>query len=149
PGALLEIAGIEINASAFLIGLTRMLLAGIETPRLELGNSLEREPLSSPSRQGFDVVLANPPIGAKTSREPWRYQHFAIATNDSTGLFIQHALSQLKPYGRAVIAVPEGFLFRGGAERELRRYLLEQGQVEAVIGLPAGAFAPYTSVKGS
>lgn len=149
PGALLEVAGIEINASAFLVGLTRMLLAGIEAPRLELGNSLERESLSSPGRQGFDVVLANPPIGAKTSREPWRYQHFPIATNDSTGLFIQHALSQLKPHGRAVIAVPEGFLFRGGAERELRRYLLEQGQVEAVIGLPAGAFAPYTSVKGS
>ncbi len=149
PGALLEVAGIEINASAFLIGLTRMLLAGIEAPRLELGNSLERESLSSPSRQGFDVVLANPPIGAKTSREPWRYQHFPIATNDSTGLFIQHALSQLKPHGRAVIAVPEGFLFRGGAERELRCYLVEKGQVEAVIGLPAGAFAPYTSVKGS
>lgn len=149
PGALLEVAGIEINASAFLVGLTRMLLAGIEAPRLELGSSLERESLSSPRRQGFDVVLANPPIGAKTSREPWRYQHFPIATNDSTGLFIQHALSKLKPHGRAVIAVPEGFLFRGGAERELRRYLLEQGQVEAVIGLPAGAFAPYTSVKGS
>jgi type I restriction enzyme M protein len=149
PGALLDVAGIEINASAFLIGLTRMLLAGIESPRLELGNSLERESLSSPSRQGFDVVLANPPIGVKTSREPWRYQHFAIATSDSTGLFIQHALAQLKPHGRAVIAVPEGFLFRGGAERELRRYLLDKGQVEAVIGLPAGAFAPYTSVKGS
>lgn len=149
PGALLEVAGIEINASAFLVGLTRMLLAGIEAPRLEFGNSLERESLSSPSRQGFDVVMANPPIGAKTSREPWRYQHFPIATNDSTGLFIQHALSQLKPHGRAVIAVPEGFLFRGGAERELRRYLLEMGQVEAVIGLPAGAFTPYTGVKGS
>lgn len=148
-GALLEIAGIEINASAFLIGLTRMLLAGIESPRLELGNSLERESLSSPSREGFDVVLANPPIGAKISREPRRYQHFAIATTDSTSLFVQYALSQLKPHGRAVIAVPEGFLFRGGAERELRRWLLEHGQVEAVIGLPAGAFAPYTSVKGS
>ncbi|MCK7468943.1 MAG: SAM-dependent methyltransferase [Desulfosudis oleivorans] len=61
------------------------------------------------------MVLANPPIGAKTGREPWRYQHFAIPTNDSTGLFIQHALSQLKPHGRAVVAVPEGFLFRGGA----------------------------------
>ncbi len=148
PGALLEVAGIEINSSAFLTGLTRMLLAGIDSPRLEMGNSLERESLSSPMRQGFDVVLANPPIGAKTSREPWRYSHFAIPTGDSTGLFVQHALSQLKPHGRAVIAVPEGFLFRGGAERELRRYLLEQGQVEAVIGLPAGAFAPYTSIKG-
>lgn len=148
-GALLEVAGIEINASTFLIGLTRMLLAGINSPRLEHGNSLERESLSSPNRQGFDLVLANPPIGAKTSREHWRYQHFAILTNDSTGLFVQHALSQLRPHGRAVIAVPEGFLFRGGAERELRRYLLEKGQVEAVIGLPAGAFAPYSGVKVS
>ena len=114
-------AGLEINAELFLIGLTRMLLAGIETPYLEQGNSLEREAMSSPSRHGFDVVLANPPIGAKNSREPWRYQHFPILTNDSAGSFIQHALSQLKPQGRAVIAVPEGFLFRGGAVRELRR----------------------------
>ena len=149
PGVLLEVAGSEINASAFVIGMTRMLLAGIEMPNLEFGNSLEREPLSSPSRQGFDVVLANPPIGTKISRDSWRYQHFEIATSDITGLFIQNALFQLKPEGRAVIAVPEGFLFRGGAERELRRSLLEKGQVEAVIGLPAGAFAPYTALKVS
>lgn len=149
PGALLEVVGIEINASTFLIGLTRMLLAGIDIPRLEWSNSLERELLSSSTRKGFDVVLANPPIGVRTSRELWRYEHFAYPTNDSTGLFVQHALSQLKPQGRAVIAVPEGFLFRGGAERDLRRYLLEQGKVEAVIGLPPGAFAPYTHVKGS
>ncbi|WP_147473005.1 MULTISPECIES: N-6 DNA methylase [Pseudomonas] len=148
-GTLLEVAGIEINSSTFLIGLTRVLLAGIDSPRLEWNNSLERDSLGSSNRQGFDMVLANPPIGVKTSRELWRYQHFAIPTNDSTGLFVQHALSQLKPHGRAVIAVPEGFLFRGGVDRELRRHLLEQGQVEAVIGLPAGAFAPYTSVKGS
>ncbi|WP_186258571.1 N-6 DNA methylase [Burkholderia gladioli] len=148
PGALLDVSGIEINASTFLIGLTRMVLAGIDTPHLELGNSLERESLSSPGRQGFDVVLANPPIGAKANRDRWRFSHFPYLTKDSTGLFVQHALSQLKPHGRAVIAVPEGFLFRGGVERELRRNLLEQGQVEAVIGLPAGAFAPYTSVRG-
>ncbi len=149
PGPLLEIAGVEINAGMFLIGLTRVLLAGIDSPRLEWNNSLEGELPSSSNRRGFDIVLANPPIGVKTSREPWRYEHFAIPTNDSTGLFVQHALSQLQPQGRAVIAVPEGFLFRGGAERELRRYLLRKGQVEAVIGLPAGAFAPYTNVKGS
>ena len=149
PGALLEVAGIEKSADAFLIGLTRMLLAGIESPNLELGNSLERESPSNPSRQGFDVVVANPPIGVKTSNEPWRYQHFAMPASDSTGLFVQHALSQLRPHGRAVIAVPEGFLFRGGGDRNLRRHLLERGHVEAVIGLPAGAIAPYANVKGS
>lgn len=150
PGAMLEVAGIEINEGAFVIGLTRMLLAGIDRPHLELGNSLERGQPNSPSREGFDLVLANPPIGAKVSREGgWGLQHFALLTADSVGLFIQHALAQLKPQGRAVIAVPEGFLFRGGAERELRRRLLEDGQVAAVIGLPAGSFAPYASVKGA
>ena len=61
PGPLLEVAGIEINEAAFLIGLTRMLLAGIDHPQLELGNSLERGQPNSPSREGFDLVLANPP----------------------------------------------------------------------------------------
>jgi type I restriction enzyme M protein len=148
-GALLEVAGIEINSSTFLVGLVRMLLTGVDSPRLELSDSLERDLLSSPSQQGFDVIMANPPIGSKTDHEPWRYQHFAIPTKDSASLCVQHALSQLKPHGRAVIAVPEGFLFRGGAERKLRRYLLDRGQVEAVIALPAGSISPYTNVKCS
>jgi len=145
----LDVVGMEINEISFLVGLVRMLLAGIEAPCVELGNSLEREPSSSSSSQGFDLVVANPPIGAKVPRDAAGHKHFAFMTADSIGLFIQHALSQLRRHGRAVIAVPEGFLFRGGAERELRRHLLEQGLVEAVIGLPAGSIAPYASVKGS
>ncbi|MCE9923906.1 N-6 DNA methylase [Aeromonas media] len=145
--ALLEISGTEINSRAFLMGLTRILLAGIAGQSLRHGNSLEHVPLRKPIKQLFDVVLANPPIGIKTTREPWHYNEFAFLTNDSTGLFVQYALSQLRPHGRAVIAVPEGFLFRRGTERDLRRNLLEKGQVEAVVGLPVGAFAPYTSVR--
>lgn len=125
-------------------GLVRLLLAGVETPHLELGDALEREAPASPARQGFDVVLADPPFGMKVgsrhSRESWRYQHYPISTADGVCLFIQHAISQLKPHGRAVIVVPEGILFRGGAERELRRSLLEAGQVDAVIGLPPGVY---------
>jgi type I restriction enzyme M protein len=149
PGPILEISGVELNASAFLIGLTRLVLAGVDAPRLALGNSLERDAPHNPTREGFDVVLANPPIGGKTSRDTWRYHQFPILTPDMTGLFVQQALAQLKPLGRAVIVVPDGFLFRGGAERELRRQLIEQGQIEAVVGLPAGVFLPYTGIKGS
>lgn len=147
-GNALDVAGIELNPSVFLVGLVRMLLAGIEDPRLAIGDSLERDPPGSLNREGFDVVLANPPIGMRARGEPGRQHRFAFATADGAGLFVQHALEQLRPQGRAVIAVPEGFLFRGGAERELRRQLVQRGQVEAVVGLPAGAFAPYTQVKG-
>ena len=146
---LLDIAGVEINQISFIVGLVRMLLAGIETPSLELGNSLERDAPGSPGQQGFDLVLANPPINAKSSRESSVGKHYAFPTSDALGMFVQHALAQLKPSGRAVIVVPEGFLFRSGPERELRKYLLERGHVEAVVGLPAGSFAPYTNIKGS
>jgi len=146
-GALLEVSGVELNADVFLIGLVRMLLAGIESPRLALGNALERDALASPAREGFDVVVANPPIGMKVERGSPALMQFAIPTTDAAALFIQHALAQLKPHGRAVCVLSEGFLFRGGMERELRRQLVERGQVEAVIGLPAGAIAPYTMVR--
>jgi type I restriction enzyme M protein len=145
----LDVTGMEINEISFLVGLVRMLLAGIEAPCVELGNSLEREPVNSPGSKGFDLVVANPPIGAKVPRDAAGYKHFAFLTTDSTGLFIQHALSQLQRNGRAVIAVPDGFLFRGGADRELRRHLLEQGLVEAVIGLPPGVLQPWTGVSVS
>ena len=148
-GAALDVTGREINESAFLTGLTRMLLAGIDNPHLELGNSLEREVPISRGHHGFDLVLADPPIGAKVLHNTHWHQHFAFITNDSLSLFIQHVMALLKPEGRAVLAVPEGFLSRSGIDCELRRHLLIQGQVEAVIGLPAGAFAPYTNIKGA
>lgn len=149
----LQVAGIERDAHAFLIGLTRMILAGIDTPHLEIGNSLEREAVLNPARDGYDLALADVPLGIKVlGRDNQSARHhsvYRILTNDGVGLFIQHTLSQLKPHGRAVIAVPEGFLFRGGAERELRRYLIEKGLVEAVISLPAGSYAPNSTMKGS
>jgi type I restriction enzyme M protein len=151
PGPLIDVSGVEINAQTFLIGLTRLVLSGVWSARLALGNSLEREPSRNSSMEGYgaDVVLATPPIGAKTQRDKLRYEQFAIVTPDLTGLFVQHALAQLKPQGRAVIAVPDGFLFRSGSERELRRRLIEQGQIEAIIGLPAGVFLPHSGVKSS
>jgi len=126
PG--LMVSGVELNADAFVIGLTRLALAGVDDPQLELGNSLERTP---------------------PNVHPAGLDHFPVRTTDTTGLFIQHALTQLRPEGRAVLVVPEGFLFRGGLERKLRRMLVEQHTVEAVVSLPAGAFLPHTGIKAS
>jgi type I restriction enzyme M protein len=148
-GPLLDITGIDINSSAFLIGITRMVLTGIEAPHLEIGNSLERESPSSPNRQGFDLIVANPPFGGFENAAPWIQRQYPVPTKHCTGLFIQHVLQQLRPSGRAVLVVPDGFLFRGGSDRELRSRIVELGQVEAVVSLPAGAFLPYTSIKCS
>jgi len=143
----LKIFGIERNSSAYIIGVTRLALAGINEPQLELGNSLERSPLRNSQRDGFDVVLANPPWGLRV--DPVGLDHYPIRTTDSTDLFIQHALSQLRPEGRAVFIVPQGFLFRRGPEQHLRQMLLTQHTVEAVVSLPQGAFLPYTGIQAS
>lgn len=148
-GPKLDITGIEMSPRAFLLGLLRLVLAGSTSARLAIGNSLESASLRNTAKDSFDVVLANPPMGAKTHRDKGRYFQFPYVTPDQTGMFVQQALAQLKPQGRAVIAVPDGFLFRSGIECELRRSLIEQGQVEAVISLPTGALLPYTSVKCS
>jgi type I restriction enzyme M protein len=143
----LSICGIDINASAFVIGLTRLALSGVDYPQLELGNSLERTASDSPHKEGFDLVVANPPWGMRM--DVHGLDHFPIETSDSTGLFIQHALSQLRPDGRAVIVVPQGFLFRSGPDQRLREFLLQERAVETVIGLPSGAFLPYTGIAAS
>ncbi len=149
PGPPLDLAGVEINQRTFLLGLTRLVLAGASSARLTLGNSLEGDLVRRTPNSSFDVIVANPPIGAKTQRDSGRHYQFPFVTPDLTGMFVQQIIAQLKPQGRAVVAVPDGFLFRSGVERDLRLSLIQHGQVEAVIGLPAGVFLPYTSVKGS
>lgn len=143
----LDVAGIDTNPHSALIGLTRLILSGIEEPRIELGNSLEREFQSNPGSEGFDLVVANPPWGAKM--DPRGLGHLPIQTSDSSALFVQHALGQLKPGGRAIVVVPQGTLFRGGADRAFRRWLLETHAIEGVVSLGSGAFLPFTSVQAS
>jgi len=141
----LDIFGIEINPTAYLIGLVRLALIGIDDPQLELGNALERAFSNQPQTNGFDIAIADPPWGIRV--DPAGLDHFPVRSSDATSLFIQHILSHLRPNGRAVIVVPQGFLFRGGPEQRLRRLLLEQHTVEAVISLPPGIFLPYTGIK--
>jgi type I restriction enzyme M protein len=146
----LRISGIEQNESAYTVGLTRLVLAGCDDPQLEHNNSLLRPPLANPSKEGFDVVLANPPWGW-TARMDERYglEHYPVMTKDGTGLFIQHALSNLRPNGRAVVAVPNGILFRSGAEQKLREWLIAHHTVEAVVSLPETTFGSSTAIKAS
>ena len=99
------ILGVEYGPHSYVIGLARLALVGVDDPHLELGNSLERISPSNPQRDGFDVVLVNPPWGMRA--DPVGLDHYPVRTNDVTGLFIQHALSQLRTGGRAAIVVPK------------------------------------------
>lgn len=146
-GVPLEISGVEIQPEAYTIGLARVLLAGAMQPNLELGNSLERESAPNPKKHGFDVVICNPPWGLRMDQPG--LEHFPVPTNDSTALFLQHAIGQLKPNGRAVVVVPKGTIFRLQKFASLRQWLLKTCRLETLIALPEGVFLPHSAIGAS
>ncbi|MBD2094261.1 N-6 DNA methylase [Trichocoleus sp. FACHB-591] len=153
PGSWLAIQetsifGVEINPIAYAIGLTRVVLAGIDQPRLELGDTLERSLLQNRASEGFDRILAVPPWGQRSSAYAHRNE-FPIPTSTTEALFLQHIMASLRPGGRAVVAFPDGIFFRSGAEKYLRERLVSDFYVEGVLALPPGAFAPFTGLNSN
>jgi type I restriction enzyme M protein len=141
--------GEDINQDSFMIGLTRSILAGIDSQHLhlELGNSLHRTSDDNSNNNKYNIVFANPPWGQR--RETLGLFHFPFPGTDSTGLFLQQAISQVMDGGKVVIVVPDGFLFRKGQDQRLREWLLKNHELETIISLPAGAFNPFTSIQTS
>ena len=142
-----SVFGLEINPFAYSIGLARVVLAGIDQPGLELGNVLERPLVKDRTSDGFDCIFAVPPWGGRVREEV--AAQFPVSSTNIETLFLQHVMASLRPGGRAVIALPEGVLFRTGADRMVRKELLSDFRVEGVVSLPAGAFHPYTGIKTS
>ena len=93
----------------------------------------------------YDRVLANPPFSQNYIKKeiefPGRFHVFMPEKGKKADLmFVQHMLAVLKPDGKMATIMPHGVLFRGGEEMLARKYFLEHGYLEAVIGLPANLF---------
>ncbi len=138
--------GVDINPASQLISFIRLMLAGFK-PALELGDALERTAAGRHHQQGFDLVLANPPWGKDVGRSD--VYDFPVRARTIEGYFVQHVARSLRPGGRGVVAVPSGFLFRAGADEEIRKWLVDEFRIDAVVNLPPGALRPYTNVPVS
>jgi type I restriction enzyme M protein len=94
----------------------------------------------------FDRVIANPPFSQNYSRDnvefPERFRWGWCPTTGKKGdlMFAQHMLAVCKPDGMVLTVMPHGVLFRGGAEKAIRKKFLEQDLIEAVISLPPNLF---------
>jgi type I restriction enzyme M protein len=99
---------------------------------------------------GYDVVLANPPFSGRVDRDRI-VDDVKVGTSTATELlFVKYMIDNLRPDGRCGVVVPEGVLFGStGAHKELRRMLVQNNRVEAVLSLPGGVFQPYSGVKTS
>lgn len=109
---------------------------------IKLGDTL-RNPLQENGKlRQFDAVIANPPIGVvwnsseANQDEFQRFRRGIPPSSRADYAFILHIIESLKENGRAVILVPHGVLFREGVEGDIRRKIIEENLVEAVIGLP-------------
>ncbi len=100
--------------------------------------------------EGYHVILANPPFAGRVDKDRV-VEEVKVGTSTATELlFLKYMMDNLRPGGRCGVIVPEGVLFGSTtAHREVRRQLLENNRVEAVLSLPGGMFQPYSGVKTS
>lgn len=131
--------GKEIKSLAYIIGIMNMILHGIEAPNIRHMNTLADNINDIQEKDRFDIILANPPFGAKIGTE--LQQNFPIKSSLSDNLFLQHFIKILKAGGHAGIIIKNTFLSNtDNASVSLRKLLLENCNLHTVLDLPGGAF---------
>jgi type I restriction enzyme M protein len=131
--------GKEIKSLAYIIGIMNMILHGIEAPNIRRMNTLAENINDIQEKDRYDIILANPPFGAKMGREI--QQNFPIKTGETAFLFLQHFIKILKSGGKAGIVIKNTFLSNtDNASISLRKLLLESCNLYTVLDLPGGAF---------
>lgn len=97
----------------------------------------------------YDCIMTNPPFAGKVDKERIK-KSLPIKSTKTQVLFLGYVIDGLKPNGRAAIILPEGTLFGTNRDdKEMRRYLLENTELQAVVSMPGGVFQPYSGVKTS
>lgn len=148
PNHNFSLYGQEINGSTWALCKMNMYLHALDGATIAWGDTIKSPKLyEADNLMKYDIVVANPPF----SLDKWGHEE---AGNDQFGrfwrgippkskgdyAFICHMIETLNEFGRAGVIVPHGVLFRGSAEGKIRRKLIEDNLLEAVIGLPPALF---------
>ena len=144
----LMLSGQEMNLSTWAICKLNMFLHGVRGADIRKGDTLgDPQHVENGEIMRFDRVIANPPFSLKNwgrdlaENDGYGRYRFGIPPKDAGDLaFVQHMISSLNNEGVMGVVVPHGVLFRGGAEGEIRKGILESDLLEAVIGLPSALF---------
>ena len=141
-----NLVGYDISPDMVRISQVNMYLHNFPNPGI-----YEYDTLTSEEHwdDDFDLIMANPPfMTPKGGIRP--HQRFAIQANRSEVLFVDYIMEHLTLHGRAAVIVPEGIIFQSAnAYKGLRKMLVEENYLYAVVSLPAGVFQPYSGVKTS
>ncbi|MCY3849705.1 MAG: class I SAM-dependent DNA methyltransferase [Acidimicrobiaceae bacterium] len=145
--ANLVLAGQENNGATWSISKMNMLLHGIRDADILHDDTLTNPAhVSGGELRRFDRVITNPPFsqnydkGSLSHRERFRYGYTPEGGKKADLMFLQHMLAVLKSDGIVATVMPHGVLFRGGAEGEIRRKIIEDDLLDTVIGLAPNLF---------
>jgi len=139
--------GYDFDNTMLRIGSMNMALHGIDYPDIRYKDSLAQD--HAGDEEQYSLILANSPFAGSLDYENTAKDLLAIVKTKKTELlFLALYLRLLKPGGRAAVIVPDGVLFGSSkAHKELRRLIVEEQKLDAVISLPSGAFKPYAGVS--
>lgn len=139
--------GFDFDSTMLRIATMNLLLHGIDNPVIRNQDSLSEDAMTHAGK--YSVVLANPPFTGSLDFDSTAKDLQAVAKTKKTELlFLVLFLRLLKPGGRAAVIVPEGVLFgSSNAHKAIRKTLIEEHQLHAVISMPSGVFKPYAGVS--
>jgi type I restriction enzyme M protein len=139
--------GFDFDATMLRIGAMNMTLHGVDDADVSYRDSLAEEHTGDEGR--YSLILANPPFAGSLDYETTAKDLLKIVKTKKTELlFVALFLRLLRVGGRAAVVVPDGVLFgSSGAHKDVRRMLVQDHKLEAVVKLPSGVFRPYAGVS--
>jgi len=144
--------GFDFDATMLRIAAMNLVLHGVDDPDIHYQDTLSAgftDRFPKEATEGFDIILANPPFKGSLDFEDVHPALLRqVKTKKTELLFLVLILRMLKSGGRSATIVPDGVLFgSSGAHMGLRKQLVDNNQLEAVISLPSGVFKPYAGVS--
>lgn len=138
--------GFDTDPSMLRIGAMNMLLHGVEEPNIGRQDSLSDD---NTTRNYYSLILANPPFTGSVFQEDISKDILALCKTKKTELlFLALFIRSLRVGGRCACIVPDGVLFgSSSAHKAIRKELIENNRLQAVISMPSGVFKPYAGVS--
>lgn len=138
--------GFDMDRTMLRIGAMNMMTHGVESPFIEYRDSLSDQ---NPDKDKFSLILANPPFKGSLDSDIVSGDLLKVCKTKKTELlFLALFVRMLKIGGRCACIVPDGVLFGSSkAHKDIRRELIENQRLEAIISMPSGVFKPYAGVS--
>ncbi|MCR5737665.1 MAG: type I restriction-modification system subunit M [Eubacterium sp.] len=138
--------GFDMDRTMLRIGAMNMMTHGIDNPFIEYRDSLSDQ---NTDHDKYSLILANPPFKGSLDADAVSGDLLKVCKTKKTELlFLALFLRMMKVGGRCACIVPDGVLFGSSkAHKDIRKQIVEENRLEAVISMPSGVFKPYAGVS--